>query len=90
VNGIDPQNLTTSGINLRPETSYDNGVSNITGYSYSLSYKATISNATGDAVSQIVDTAVRMGQDAVNIDSVQVTIQLFCVTKLHSFLGHHK
>eukprot|EP00884_Botryococcus_braunii_P020021 jgi/Botrbrau1/6702/Bobra.0202s0039.1 len=71
VNGITPRDLTTRNIDLSPQTNYSNGQSNITGYTYTLTYGVNVKNATGDFVSGIVDAIVRVGGDAVQLNGIQ-------------------
>ena len=76
INGVSPDNVTTSSISVSPNTLYNStdGTSTTVGYTFTQYLTVSLSNLTGDLLSEVLDTAVRTGGNNLTVSSVSFSL----------------
>ena len=74
INGLEPQNITTTSVSIYPTTTYneDLGTSQVIGYTYTNNLQVSVSNVTEDLLAEILDEAVTAGGNNLTINGVEV------------------
>ena len=76
INGVSPDNVTTASISVSPNTMYNStdGTSTTVGYTFTQYLTVSLSNLTGDLLSEVLDTAVRTGGNNLTVSSVSFSL----------------
>ena len=76
INGVSPDNVTTASISITPDTLYNStdGTSTTVGYTFTQDLTVSLSNLTGDLLSEVLDTAVKSGGNNLTVSSVDFSL----------------
>lgn len=76
MNGVYPENVTTTSVSVYPKTQYNpsNGTSTSQGYTFTNRLQIALDNLSSALLSRVLDTAVRNGGNNLTISSVTFSL----------------